>query len=90
MEDFVDTLSGQDLEALGKPPQAAGTGAQPPAAAGSAPRRLKKPRELRPWFPQNYKPVSWEHFLLTCDIVHSFQKWIIGFKNIGVKGIYWV
>jgi len=23
--------------------------------------------------PQNYLPTNWEHFLLTCDIVHSNQ-----------------
>ena len=38
------------------------------------PPRQEKRREMRPALPlEHYKPVNWEHFLLTCDIVHSFQ-----------------
>jgi hypothetical protein len=38
------------------------------------PQKQEKRREFRPALPlELYKPVNWEHFLLTCDIVHSFQ-----------------
>jgi hypothetical protein len=54
---------------------------QPPAQVRSRvlwlaaypPKRGNK-RDHRPVLPlEHYKPVSWEHFLLTYDIVHSFQ-----------------
>jgi hypothetical protein len=33
-----------------------------------------KPRKLRPVVVlQNYQPVRWDHLLLTCDIIHSYQ-----------------
>jgi hypothetical protein len=33
-----------------------------------------KPRKLRPVVVlQSYQPVRWDHLLLSCDIVHSYQ-----------------
>ena len=74
MEDFVDSYLGKILKHWA-------SRHQPPEQMRSRVLRLaahppvrEKGRDLRPAFPiERYKPVSWEHFLLTCDIVHSFQ-----------------
>ena len=74
MDDFLNTYLGKILKNWAGRRQAPLQIRSRLLSQAAHPPAREKSRDFRPVVQiQNYQPVNWDHFLLTCDIVHSFQ-----------------